>query len=159
MTENLREFALKHLTDYYDLLRLPSISAQKEALPETAELLVKLFNELGATRVEKLGSFESAPAVFAEFKGNDPTKTVLFYQHYDVQPPEPLEKWESDPFEPTIREGKLYARGASDNKGELISRLVLVKYFKENGGLPVNVKFFVEGEEAVSYTHLRAHET
>lgn len=120
MKENLREFALKHLPDYFELLRLRSISAQQREIPETAAYLVKVFNELGAARVEKLGSPEHAPAIFAEFTGNDPTKTILFYQHYDVQPPEPLEKWESDPFEPTIREEKLYARGASDNKGELI---------------------------------------
>lgn len=154
MKENLRKFALKHLPDYFELLRLRSISAQQKEIPETAEYLVKVFNELGAARVEKLGSPEHAPAIFAEFTGNDPTKTILFYQHYDVQPPEPLEKWESDPFEPTIREEKLYSRGASDNKGELISRLVLVKYFQANGGLPVNVKFFVEGEEEIGSLHV-----
>lgn len=148
MEETLEKYALEHINDYADLIKFKSISAQNLELPETANYLAQIFSELGAACVKKLGA-KTAPIVFAEFNGNDPTKTILFYHHYDVQPPEPLEKWDSEPFEPTIHEGKLFARGASDNKGELIARLLLVKYFQAHGGLPVNVKFFVEGQEEI----------
>ncbi|MEY8661874.1 M20/M25/M40 family metallo-hydrolase [Ligilactobacillus faecis] len=154
MGETLRTFARKHLMDHAELFTFRSVSTERSELDQTAEYLVKTFNELGATRIEKLGGPGHPPAVFAEFTSERSDKTVLFYQHYDVQPPEPLEKWLSDPFVPVIRDEKLYARGASDNKGELISRLVLVKYFQEHGGLPVNIKFFVEGEEENGSPHV-----
>jgi acetylornithine deacetylase/succinyl-diaminopimelate desuccinylase-like protein len=96
-----------------------------------------------------------APVVFAERKGRS-NKTLLFYNHYDVQPPEPLELWESPPFEPTIRDGKLFARGVSDDKGHLTSRLFAIDaLLAAEGELPCNIKFVVEGEEEVSSVHLK----
>jgi acetylornithine deacetylase/succinyl-diaminopimelate desuccinylase-like protein len=81
---------------------------------------------------------------------------LLFYNHYDVQPPEPLELWDSPPFEPTLREGKLYARGVSDDKGHLVSRLFAIdSLLALDGELPCNIKFVIEGEEEISSIHLK----
>jgi acetylornithine deacetylase/succinyl-diaminopimelate desuccinylase-like protein len=97
---------------------------------------------------------EGAPVVFAERAGRS-DKTLLFYNHYDVQPPEPLDLWETPPFEPSLREGKLYARGVSDDKGHIVSRLFAIDALLEQyGELPCNVKFVIEGEEEVSSVHL-----
>jgi acetylornithine deacetylase/succinyl-diaminopimelate desuccinylase-like protein len=97
---------------------------------------------------------DGAPVVFAELKGRG-DRTLLFYNHYDVQPPEPLELWDSPPFEPTLRDGKLYARGVSDDKGHITSRLhALDAWLKLQGALPCNVKFVIEGEEETSSVHL-----
>ena len=79
----------------------------------------------------------------------------MFYNHYDVQPPEPLEEWDTEPFEPTIIDGKLFARGASDNKGDLMARLTAIKLLQnQDGGLPCNVKFLIEGEEEIGSPNL-----
>ena len=95
-----------------------------------------------------------APVVFAERSGKSP-KTLLIYNHYDVQPPEPLELWLSPPFEPTLRDGMLFARGVSDDKGQLVSRLfALDALLDATGELPCNVKFIIEGEEETSSVHL-----
>ena len=84
-------------------------------------------------------------------------ETLLFYDHYDVQPPEPLDLWESPPFEPTLRGGKLFARGVADNKGNFVSRLAAVKAWLDvTGRSPVSVKFFLEGEEEIGSPHLAA---
>lgn len=93
--------------------------------------------------------------VFGERKGRDPGKTLLVYNHYDVQPPEPLELWESPPFEPTLRDGKLYARGVSDDKGHITSRLFAIDALLDaEGELPCTIKFVIEGEEETSSAHL-----
>lgn len=96
-----------------------------------------------------------APVVFGELGGQSPF-TVLFYGHYDVQPPEPLEGWDSPPFEPTIRDGRIYARGAGDNKGQLLAHVLAVRSFLETSGAPpVNVKFVFDGEEESGSPFLR----
>jgi acetylornithine deacetylase/succinyl-diaminopimelate desuccinylase-like protein len=97
---------------------------------------------------------DGAPVVFAERKGKL-DKTLLFYNHYDVQPPEPLDEWETPPFEPNIRDGKMYARGVSDDKGHIISRLYAIDaILNQEGDLPCNIKFIIEGEEETSSIHL-----
>lgn len=97
-----------------------------------------------------------APVVLAERKGKS-EKTLLFYNHYDVQPAEPLDLWISSPFEPEIRDGKLYGRGVSDDKGHLVSRLFAIDALLESDGeLPCNVKFIIEGEEETSSEHMLA---
>jgi acetylornithine deacetylase/succinyl-diaminopimelate desuccinylase-like protein len=97
---------------------------------------------------------EGAPVVYGERAGQG-DKTILIYCHYDVQPPEPLELWESPPFEPEVREGKLYGRGASDDKGHITSRLFAIDaLLHEDGELPCTVKFVIEGEEETSSVHL-----
>jgi acetylornithine deacetylase/succinyl-diaminopimelate desuccinylase-like protein len=131
----------------------PSVAAQNWGLQECASLGGDMLRARGFT-VEVLPTAGS-PVVYAERKGRS-DKTLLFYNHYDVQPPEPLELWESPPFEPTLRDGKLFARGVSDDKGHLTSRLFAIDaLLSADGELPCNVKFVVEGEEEVSSIHLK----
>ncbi len=149
----IEEYALKHLADHFDYLRIKTIAAQDSGIKQTSDWLVDTFKALGATKTQTWTEPGGNPVIFAEFDAGK-EKTVLFYNHYDTQPAEPLERWTSDPFEPVIREDKLFARGVSDDKGELIARLIVVKYFLQKGELPVNVKFIVEGEEEIGSAHL-----
>ncbi|HZW02618.1 MAG TPA: M20/M25/M40 family metallo-hydrolase [Anaerolineaceae bacterium] len=137
------------------LCALPTISALGTNLNEGAALVADLLRRRGfdVTITETGG----APIVFAERAGRS-ENTLLFYNHYDVQPPEPLELWESPPFEPVVREGKLFARGASDDKGHLTSRLFAIDaLLAATGELPCTVKFVVEGEEETSSDHLNEY--
>jgi len=130
----------------------PSVSAQNWGLHETAEMTAEMLKKRGFE--VKIFPTDGAPIVYAERKGKSP-KTILFYNHYDVQPPEPLELWDTPPFEPTIREGKLFARGVSDDKGHFTSRLFAIDaLLAEEGELPCTVKFILEGEEETSSLHL-----
>jgi acetylornithine deacetylase/succinyl-diaminopimelate desuccinylase-like protein len=131
----------------------PSVAAQSWGLQECAELVSDMLLQRGF-HVEIIET-DGAPVVYAERKGLT-DKTILFYNHYDVQPAEPLELWESPPFEPTLRDGKLYARGVSDDKGHFTSRLFAIDaLLDENNELPCTVKFAIEGEEEVSSLHLK----
>lgn len=130
----------------------PSVGAQNWGLAECADLVAGMLRQRGF-EVEVLPT-DGAPVVFAERKGRA-DRTLLFYNHYDVQPPEPLELWESPPFEPTLRDGKLYARGVSDDKGHITSRLHAIDAILEaDGELPCTIKFIIEGEEETSSVHL-----
>jgi acetylornithine deacetylase/succinyl-diaminopimelate desuccinylase-like protein len=131
----------------------PSVAAQNFGLRESATQAADMLKSRGF-EVE-IFSTDGAPVVFGERKGRV-NKTLLFYNHYDVQPPEPLELWESPPFKPTLRDGKLFARGVSDDKGHLTSRLFAIDAFLDNDGeLPCNIKFIIEGEEEISSIHLK----
>ncbi|GAB1472418.1 M20/M25/M40 family metallo-hydrolase [Chloroflexota bacterium] len=130
----------------------PSISAQNLGLTECAQLVKEMLEQRGFTT--EIMATDGAPVVFAERKGKS-EKTILIYNHYDVQPPEPLELWDSPPFEPEIRDGKMYGRGVSDDKGHLTSRLHAIDAILENEGeLPCTIKFIIEGEEETSSAHL-----
>lgn len=153
MTAEFDNFIQQHWQDFSDLWRFKTIAAQGIGIEETSDYLVKQFQQLHADKVEKWTGQGGNPVIFAEFKADSP-KTVLFYNHYDTQPAEPLDQWHSDPFEPTVKDGTIFVRGASDDKGELIFRLTLLKYYQEHGGLPVNVKFYVEGEEEIGSRHV-----
>ncbi len=144
--EEVEQYALDNLDNVTDYLRIPSISAQNKGINETNEWIMKQFKDLGAAKVEKWTDQGGNPVVFAEFNGKS-DKTVLFYNHYDVQPPEPLDEWKTKPFEPTVVGDKLVARGVCDDKGELMSRLTVVKYFNEHGGIPVNLKFLLKAKK------------
>ncbi len=97
------------------------------------------------------------PVVYAEWRGAPGARTILVYGHYDVQPPDPLDKWHSPPFTPTLRDGRLYARGVSDDKGPMLIPIAVAEaFFANQGCLPVNVKFLFEGEEEVGSRHLDA---
>lgn len=144
---DVEKFVTAELETSAKYLTIPSVSAQGRGIKETVTYLTDWFQDLGADQVKVFDQYQN-PAVFASFTGNS-AKTILFYNHYDVQPPDPLDEWESDPFDPTIRNGKLFARGVCDDKGELMSRLAVVRYFQEHGGLPCNLKFFIEGEEEI----------
>ena len=145
-----------HLDDSIaDLSRLaaqPSVAAQNWGMDACADLVREMLQQRGfAVEILPTGG---APVVFAERKGKS-GKTLLFYNHYDVQPPEPLELWDSPPFEPTLRDGKLYARGVSDDKAHITSRLHAIDAFLNvSGELPCNVKFIIEGEEEIGSIHL-----
>ena len=130
----------------------PSVAAQNWGLQECSAMVAEMLRARGFT-VEIMAT-DGAPVVYAERKGIH-DKTLLFYNHYDVQPPEPLDLWFSPPFEPTIRDGKLFARGVSDDKGHIVSRLFAIDaLLAEMGNLPCNVKFIIEGEEETSSAHL-----
>lgn len=142
-------FLETHLDDSIaELSRLvaqPSVSAQKSGLVECAHMVADMLRQRGFA-VEIIPT-EGAPVVYGERKGRS-DKTLLFYNHYDVQPAEPLELWDSPPFEPSLRDGLLYGRGVSDDKGHLVSRLFAIDaLLGVDGELPCNVKFAVEGEE------------
>ena len=130
----------------------PSISAQNLGLKECSQLVKEMLEKRGFSA--EIMATEGAPVVFAERKGKV-DKTILIYNHYDVQPPEPLELWDSPPFEPEIRDGKMYGRGVSDDKGHLTSRLHAIDaILAEEGELPCNIKFIIEGEEETASVHL-----
>ena len=155
--ENYDQYIDHHQSDSIaELSRLcaqPSVSATKEGLHECAALVGEMLEKRNFT-VEIVPT-SSAPVVFAERKGEDTSKTLLFYNHYDVQPVEPLELWHTPPFTPTLIDGKLYGRGVDDDKGNFVSRLfALDAILNEEGELPCNVKFIVEGEEEVSSPYL-----
>lgn len=147
-----------HLNDFTkEIIKLasqPSVSARKEGIEECSELVEGMLKATGASaRVLKLEG--AAPLVYGEIKSNRSGKTIMFYNHYDVQPEEPLELWKSPPFKPEVRDGAIYGRGVSDDKGELVSRLKVVESFlKADGELPCSVKFCFEGEEETGSVHL-----
>jgi acetylornithine deacetylase/succinyl-diaminopimelate desuccinylase-like protein len=146
--DRMEEDALRVL----DLLcRQPSVSAEGRALDETAELVEELLAGAGF-ETQQLRVEEGAPAVYGEQPGRAEF-TLLLYNHYDVQPVDPLDLWDSPPFEPTQRDGKLFARGTSDNKGELAVRLAAIRALRdEDGELPIRIRWIVEGEEEIGST-------
>jgi acetylornithine deacetylase/succinyl-diaminopimelate desuccinylase-like protein len=130
----------------------PSISAQNLGLKECAAMVKEMLEKRGFTA--EVMATDGAPVVFGERKGKS-DKTLLIYNHYDVQPPEPLELWESPPFEPEIRNGKMYGRGVSDDKSHLTARLHAIDaILDDEGELPCNIKFIIEGEEETASMHL-----
>jgi acetylornithine deacetylase/succinyl-diaminopimelate desuccinylase-like protein len=136
------------------LVKQPSVSAKKEGMLECAELAGRMMREAGlSTKI--LPEENGNPVVYGEIKSKKSGRTLLFYDHYDVQPPEPLEKWTHKPFGGEKENGKIYGRGASDNKGNFVSRLNAVQAFIEaTGGVPANIKFVVEGEEEIGSPNL-----
>ncbi len=149
-----------YLSEHFDvsiaeLSRLaaqPSVAAQNWGLEECAHLVAKMLEKRGFST--EIAPTAGAPVVFAERSGRS-DRTLIFYNHYDVQPAEPLELWDSPPFEPQIRDGKLYARGVSDDKAHITSRLFAIDaLLAADGELPCNIKFVIEGEEEISSVHL-----
>jgi len=142
----------KSLEELKRYVAQPSISAQNLGLKECAALVKEMLEKRGFKA--EIMATEGAPVVFAERKGKS-AKTLLIYNHYDVQPPEPLELWESPPFEPEVRNGKMYGRGVSDDKSHLTSRLYAIDaILADEGELPCNIKFIIEGEEETASVHL-----
>lgn len=144
-----------------DACRQPSIAAQNIGMREMANKVLQRFRQLGAmARLIELGAEGSpppavapAPVVYAELGSG--SKTLMIYDHYDVQPPEPLELWDTPAFDSVIRDGKLFARGVADNKGNLYCRIHAIEaYLKSVGPLPLKIKFVVEGEEEIGSINL-----
>lgn len=147
----------EHLEELKTFLRFPSISTlseHKQDVQACAQYLVQLATEVGFENAQ-LFPTKGHPVVYADWIHAPGQPTVLVYGHYDVQPVDPLELWETPPFEPEIRDGKLYARGSSDDKGQVFMHLKSFEaLFKTDGALPVNVKLCIEGEEEIGSAHL-----
>jgi len=146
----------RFLDELKDFLRIPSVSADsryKGDVARAAEFVREALIRAGADTVE-ICPTPGHPIVYGE-KIIDPNlPTVVVYGHYDVQPADPLDLWDSPPFEPVIKDGKIYARGACDDKGQVFMHIKAFEYMMSNGTLPCNVKFMIEGEEEVGSDHL-----
>ena len=142
----------RYLAELKELIRIPSISTNpenKKDIEKTAAWIAEQLKVLGMNNVE-IYPTTGHPVVFGEYLNAGSDKpTILIYGHYDVQPPEPLELWETPPFEPTQRGENLYGRGASDMKGQVIASLKSVEAYTQTGELPINIKFIIEGEEEI----------
>lgn len=146
----------RFLEELFALLRFPSISADpkyKEDVVKTADFVAEKLKEAGADRVEVCPTAGN-PIVYGEKIIDSSLPTVLVYGHYDVQPADPLELWDTPPFEPTVRDGKIYARGAADDKGQFYMHVKAFEYMMKNDALACNVKFMIEGEEEVGSANL-----
>jgi acetylornithine deacetylase/succinyl-diaminopimelate desuccinylase-like protein len=145
------------LDDFKSLLRVPSISTlpeHKEDIKAAATWIAERLRSMNFEAVEIIPTAKH-PVVYGEhLKAGPDAPTLLFYAHYDVQPTDPLDKWDSDPFEPTIRNDDLYARGASDMKGQLVAHLKALESMVKTTGLPINLKYMVEGEEEIGSPNL-----
>jgi acetylornithine deacetylase/succinyl-diaminopimelate desuccinylase-like protein len=147
----------RYVEELKDFLRIPSIStlaANKSDMITAAEFVANKLREAGMENV-KIIETKGHPLVYADWLHASGKPTVLVYGHYDVQPVDPINLWESPPFEPTIKDGKIYARGATDDKGQMYMHIKSVEaYFKTVGKLPLNVKFIIEGEEEIGSGNL-----
>lgn len=146
----------RFLDELFELLRIPSVSADsryRQDVLKTADFIKQKLEQAGVDKAE-ICPTKGFPIVYAE-KMIDPGKpTVLVYGHYDVQPPDPLDLWETPPFEPSLREGRIYARGASDDKGQMYMHIKAFETMMAIDSLPCNVKFMIEGEEEVGSDNL-----
>lgn len=142
-----------------ELLRIPSVSSSKEHINDirrAAEWLQADAERIGLENIELIET-EGHPIVYADWLHAAGQPTVLVYGHYDVQPPDPLDEWHTPPFEPKIRDGKIFARGSADDKGQVFAQLKAIEaYLKTKGSLPVNIKLCLEGEEEIGSRHLQS---
>jgi acetylornithine deacetylase/succinyl-diaminopimelate desuccinylase-like protein len=146
-----------YIEELKDFLRIPSISTlseNKKDVAGCAEFVSENLKKIGLNRVE-IFKTEGHPIVYGEWLGAPGKPTILVYGHYDVQPVDPIELWNSPPFEPTIKNGKIFARGATDDKGQVFMHFKSVEaFFKNEGSLPVNIKYIIEGEEEIGSENL-----
>src|SRR5215510_5758618 len=146
----------RFLNEMLDLLRIPSVSAKSEHKPDMlkcAEAVKKSLLAAGCDKAEVMPT-DGHPVVFGE-KIIDPAKpTVLVYGHYDVQPVEPLELWHSGPFDPVIKDGKVYARGSADDKGQFYMHVKALETLVKTNTMTTNIKFLIEGEEEIGSPNL-----
>lgn len=157
--EYLESHRGEHLTRLLELLRIPSIANNDDDNCRRAgRWIADTLGELGFDA--RLVATGGKPNVLASLHVSDQAPTLLIYGHYDVQPPEPLELWQSPPFSPEVRDGWLYARGADDDKGQLFAHIMAIEAWQRaGGGLPVNVKLLIEGEEEIGSPRLEAFVT
>ncbi len=154
----IEENESRMLDELFSLIRIPSVSSQhehQEDMIRCARQWSDLLKSAGADRVEVMPS-DGNPMVYAEKIVDPSAPTVLVYGHYDVMPVEPLEQWHSNPFEPEIRDGKIYARGADDDKGQSFIQCKAFEYLVSQGLLRHNVKFILEGEEEIGSPSLES---
>ena len=147
----------RYVDELKQYLAIPSISALPEHAGDVrraAEWTADACRTAGLENV-KLIETPGNPVVYGDWLNAPGKPTILFYGHYDVQPVDPVNLWTSPPFEATVRDGEIYARGAADDKGQVFMHIKAVEaHLKKNGNLPVNIKFFIEGEEEVGSVHL-----
>jgi acetylornithine deacetylase/succinyl-diaminopimelate desuccinylase-like protein len=145
------------LTELKQFLTIPSISTDPEHKPDmqrAAEWVVDQLRSMGMENVQIMPT-AGHPVVYGEWlHAGDAAPTVMVYGHYDVQPPDPMDLWQTPPFEPDVRGENLYARGSADMKGQVVASLKAVESSMKNGGLPVNIKWLIEGEEEIGSEHL-----
>ncbi len=160
LVDSLRRFVSAHrsrlIDELIEFLRIPSVSTApdyRDDVREAADFLASHMESLGISSVEIVPT-RGHPIVVGEFVVDPQRPTVLVYGHYDVQPPEPYELWETPPFEPTIRNGAVYARGAADDKGQLWMHLKAFEWMRRGNHLPCNIKFLFEGEEEIGSPNL-----
>ena len=147
------------ISDLQTLIKQPSVSAKNEGIEDCAKLVQKLLKKSGiSSEILKLKK-NVAPIVYGEVKSKqNPKKTLLFYNHYDVQPAEPFDLWDYPPFSGTRKGNKIFGRGATDDKGELITRIKAVEAsLKATGDVPCNIKFVIEGEEETGSAHIEEY--
>jgi acetylornithine deacetylase/succinyl-diaminopimelate desuccinylase-like protein len=153
----IRDNMDSYIEELKEFLRIPSISTLPESKKEVercAKFVAGNLKKIGMSRVE-IFKTEGHPLVYAEWLGAPGKPTVLVYGHYDVQPVDPIELWNTPPFEPTSKNGKIFARGATDDKGQVFVHFKSVEaFFKKEGSLPLNVKFIIEGEEEIGSENL-----
>ncbi len=141
-----------YIEELKELLKIPSISTlaeHKSDIKKCAEFVSQKLKSAGMSKVE-IFKTEGHPIVYGEWLGAPGKPTVLIYGHYDVQPIDPIELWDNPPFDPVIKDGKIFARGATDDKGQMFMHIKSVEaFFKTRGSLPLNVKFLIEGEEEI----------
>ncbi|MDE1813587.1 MAG: M20/M25/M40 family metallo-hydrolase [Thaumarchaeota archaeon] len=144
------------ISDLQKLIQQPSVSAKNLGLEECSRMIVQMMKKSGI-HAEMLYTKKGVPpAIYGEVKSRqNPDKTLLFYNHYDVQPEEPVDLWDDKPFSGKIKGNKIFGRGSADDKGELITRIKAVESFlKTAGDVPCNIKFFIEGEEEIGSVHI-----
>lgn len=155
----LAEHRDRHLAEVIEFVRIPSVSSSTEHKPDmtrAAEWLAEALRKAGLENVQVLPT-KGHPVVYGDWLHAPGQPTAMIYGHYDVQPADPLEQWNTDPFEPVIQDGKLYGRGATDDKAQLYTHVKTVEaYLATYGKLPVNVKFCIEGEEEIASPSLPA---
>ncbi len=158
ITAYIEENKQRFLDELFDLLRIPSVSADEKFTGDvlkTAGVVKSRLLEAGCDKAE-LVETPGHPVVYGEKIIDPGLPTVVVYGHYDVQPADPYELWDSPPFEPVIKDEKIYARGACDDKGQMYMHVKALQTMVETGSLPCNVKFMIEGEEEVGSSHLAA---
>ncbi len=157
--EYIEKNSSRYLEELNQFLRIPSVStdpSRRRDIRKAAEFVSDQLETAGVTSVE-ICETEGHPIVFGEVVVDPSKPTVLIYGHYDVQPVDPVDLWETGPFEPTVREGRLFARGATDDKGQMMVHFKSIEAFKAvQGELPLNLKFLIEGEEEIGSPHLDA---
>ena len=147
----------KFKDELFNLLRIPSVSTDSGHKDDVRNAATYLKNQLEDLDMDRVKVFETDgnPIVYGELATDDSKPTVLVYGHYDVQPPDPMELWDTPPFEPTVRDGDIFARGASDDKGQSFTHVKALEAYRKSGTeFPVNIKFILEGEEEIGSPHL-----
>src|SRR6187455_2572384 len=147
----------RYVDELKQFLSIPSISALPEHAADVRRAADWTADALRSAGLQNVRLIETPgnPVVYGDWLNAPGKPTILYYGHYDVQPVDPVNLWTSPPFEPTVRDGEIYARGAADDKGQVFMHIKAVEaYIKKKGGLPVNMKFFIEGEEEVGSVHL-----